>query len=152
MSFTYPKSIMFQCLKCGICCGNTPEKVRHILLLRSEAEKVSEATNKPISEFASRIANKTPYSYEMIKTGKGNCPCLKNNLCTIFPQRPLICRFYPFELKDPKNQPHKFRCTNECPGIGKGKTLKKTHYQKLYQLAKSRVRVERGHNECQNEA
>jgi len=151
MSFKYPNSILFQCTKCGICCGNTQEKVRHILLLRSEAKKISIATNKPIAEFASKIANKTPYSYEMTKTEKGNCPFLKNNHCTIYPQRPLICHFYPFELKDPKNQPHKFRYTNECPGIGKGKTLKKTHYQKLFQLAKSRVRVERRHKTPQNE-
>ena len=151
MSFNYPNGIMFQCVKCGICCGNTSKKVRHILLLTSEARKISIATNKPISEFASKITNKTPYSYEMTKTEKGNCPFLKNNHCTIYPQRPLICHFYPFELKDSKNQPHKFRYTNECPGIGKGKTLKKTHYQKLFQLAKSRVRVERRHKTPQNE-
>jgi Fe-S-cluster containining protein len=151
MSFKYPSNILFQCVKCGICCGNTPEKVRHILLLRSEANKISIATNKPISEFASKIANKTPYSYEMTKTEKGNCPFLKNNQCTIYPQRPLICHFYPFELKNTNNQPHEFHHTNECPGIGKGKTLKKTHYQKLFQLANYRVRVERRHDECQTE-
>jgi hypothetical protein len=138
-------------VKCGICCGNTQEKVRHILLLTSEAEKISTATNKPISEFATKIPDKTPYSYEMTKTEKGNCLFLKNNQCTIYPQRPLICHFYPFQLKNTKNQQHEFHYTKECPGIGKGKTLKKPHYQKLFHLAKYRVRVERRHNECQTE-
>ena len=151
MSFNYPRNIHFQCVKCGICCRNTQQKIRHILLLTSEAEKISTTKNKPISEFATKIANKTPYSYEMTKTEKGNCPFLNDNQCTIYPQRPLICHFYPFELKNTKNQTHEFHHTNECPGIGKGKTLKKTHYQKLFQLAKSRVRVERRHENPQNE-
>jgi Fe-S-cluster containining protein len=151
MGFNYPSNILFRCIKCGICCGNTKEKVRHILLLRSEAEKISLATNKPISMFASKITNKTPYSYEMTKTEQGNCLFLKNNHCTIYSQRPLICHFYPFELKETNNQPHEFHYTDECPGIGKGKILRKNHYQNLFQLAESRVRVERRHNECQTE-
>jgi hypothetical protein len=67
MSFNYPVAVRFQCLKCGICCGDTKEKTRHILLLRTETEQIAATTLQPISEFTVKIKNKTPYSYEMKK-------------------------------------------------------------------------------------
>ena len=42
---------------------------------------------------------KDSYSYEMKKNKKGKCFFLKENQCCIYEFRPIICRFYPFELK-----------------------------------------------------
>ena len=148
MTFDYPTKLRFQCTKCGICCGDTQEKTRHILLLSSEAEQIATATSQPIAKFAMKIDGKAPYSYEMKKTlENGKCVFLAKNRCTIYSLRPLICRFYPFELKMATNRKYSFLYTNECPSIGKGKTLNKNYFEKLFQLASTKTKAQRGPNE-----
>ena len=135
MRFDYPADLRFQCTKCGLCCGDTKKKIRHILLLTTEAEQIATAIAQPIPQFAAKIKGKTPYTYEMKKTPEnGKCLFLTKNRCTIYPIRPLICRFYPFELKSTK-QKYQFHYTTECPNIGKGKILHKSYFEKLLQLA-----------------
>jgi Fe-S-cluster containining protein len=139
MNFDYPHAVRFKCTKCGICCGNTQEKTRHILLLSAEAEQIAEATHQPVSEFSIKIEDKAPYSYEMKKNAEnGKCVFLKNNHCVIYFLRPLICRFYLFELKITANQKHEFLYTDECPSIGKGKTLSESYFNNLFRLASTK--------------
>jgi Fe-S-cluster containining protein len=139
VKFEYPAELRFQCTKCGLCCGDTQEKSRHILLLTAEAEQIATATSHPIPQFAVKIEGNAPYTYEMKKTPQnGKCVFLAKNRCTIYQIRPLICRFYPFELKS-TNQKYQFLPTSECPSIGKGKTLRKEYFKKLLQLAHSKT-------------
>lgn len=116
MRFDYPKNVHFSCTKCGLCCGDTAKKKRHILLLEKEAELLKAHTKQEISAFADKIPEKVPYVFEMHKTS-GKCVFLKNNQCTIYEVRPLICRFYPFEMSTDKNGVYKFRATDECPAV-----------------------------------
>ncbi len=135
-TFNYPKTVRFQCIKCGICCGDTKEKIRHVLLLEKDADQIAAMTSSAISDFAVKIKNKTPYKYEMKKTSEtGSCVFLENNQCTVYSKRPLICRFYPFELKVTGDQRHEFLYTDECPGINTGKMLNENYFRKLLQLA-----------------
>jgi Fe-S-cluster containining protein len=140
MSFNYPAVVRFQCIKCGICCGDTKEKNRHILLLKAEAEQIATTTSQPTSAFTVKIKDKAPYSHEMKKTEEGKCVFLENNCCTIYTARPLICRFYPFELKTAHDGKHTFLYTTECPGINKGSMLSKNYFRKLLRLAHARSR------------
>ena len=144
MNLDYPRSIRFKCVKCGICCGNTQERTRHILLLDEEADEITLATNQLISDFASEIENKTPYRYEMKKTGEdGKCVFLTRNRCIIYSKRPLICRFYPFGLATTRQRKTVYY-TKECPGIGKGETLREEDFQRLLRQANKRNRIGRG--------
>lgn len=68
----------------------------------------------------------------MKKTKKGKCVFLKDNSCFIYEARPLICRFYPFQLKNIKTDKYAFEYTTECPGIGKGPRLRKRFFEKLF--------------------
>jgi Fe-S-cluster containining protein len=135
MNFAYPRNTRFKCIRCGICCGDTKKKTRHILILEEEAQSIALATKKPISEFAVKLEGKEPYTYEMKKTSNGGkCLFLNDQNCTAYSKRPLICRFYPFGLET--NQTQKtFYFTTECPGIGKGKLIQETDYQKLLRRA-----------------
>ena len=144
MSFNYPVAVRFHCLKCGICCGDTKEKTRHILLLTTEAEQIATATLQPISEFTVDIKDKAPYSYELKKTEDGKCVFLKNNCCTIYNVRPLICKFYPFELKIADSGKYTFLYTSECSGINKGPTLSKKYFRKLFRLVRAKYRQPAG--------
>jgi len=143
LSFEYPKNVRFQCTRCALCCGDTKKRVRHILLLKKETERISEATYKPVEEFAVQIEGREPYVYEMKKTEEeGKCLFLKENLCTIYASRPLICRFYPFQLKTMKEGRHRFSYTTECPGIGKGERVEKSYLEKLFQQAHEQLMEE----------
>ena len=135
VNFDYPDTVRFRCIKCGICCGDTEEKTRHVLLLEKEAEQIAKATSQPTSEFAVKIDDRTPYKYEMKKSETGKCVFLENNCCTIYSLRPLVCRFYPFELKSSSNGKHRFLFTEECLGINKGRMLGEGYFRKMFRLA-----------------
>ncbi len=140
MDFIYPESVSFSCIRCGICCGDINEKKRHILMLSEEANEISARIGKNILNFADINENQPPYRYEMRKNEKGICIFLKDNKCDIYSSRPLICRFYPFELIDHPNEKYEFLFTNECPGIFKGKKIGKEHFIKLFLLACSKFK------------
>jgi len=129
LSFEYPKHVRFRCMRCALCCGDTEDKIRSVLLLEIEAERVSQKTLKVIGEFAEKIGDSEPYIYRMKKTDE-KCVFLKDDSCSIYQIRPLICRFYPFELQNIRNRPM-FTYTNECPGIGRGPQLKRGFFEKL---------------------
>jgi len=140
LDFTSPNDLLFECSKCGLCCGDTKQKARHILLLESEVNTISEAMCLPKQTFTKQIVNKTPYCYEMKKDFEGRCLFLKDNKCTIYSLRPLICRFYPFELEfDQATNTHVFDFTLECPETGKGKPFTKKDFRDLFLLAKDKL-------------
>ena len=141
MKLAFPRKIRFGCIKCGICCGDTQEKARHILLLSSEAEEIATSSLKSISEFANEIEGKTPYSYEMKKKPEnGKCVFLSSSSCTIYSLRPLICRFYPFELTPMANARYVFRYTKDCPGIGRERELERCYFENLFRLACTKMK------------
>lgn len=134
MSFQYPL-VRFKCKRCAKCCGDTEEKLRLILLLENEAQCISKKTEKHVNEFAENIQGYEPYAYVMKKTLDRKCLFLKNNLCSIYPLRPLICRFYPFQLEPLQNNTYKFSFTRECPGIGEGYQLKEKFFKRLFEMS-----------------
>ena len=140
MDFTYPSNLRFECNKCGLCCGNTRQKTRRILLLRSEAQQIVTETSCSISNFCIEIFDKSPYCYEMKKSEDGKCFFLKENQCTIYPLRPLICMFYPFQLTfDKEKNVHVFDFTFECPAINHGRTMCEKDFERLFELARQRL-------------
>jgi Fe-S-cluster containining protein len=140
VDFTYPVNIQFNCHRCGLCCGDTKQKNRHILLLEVEAKKIASHTSRLIPDFSVEIKDMPPYVYEMKKTSEGKCVYFKDNECSIYLLRPLICMFYPFELKfDEQKRLHNFDFTLECPGINKGKVFHVNDFKKLFDLAQERL-------------
>jgi Fe-S-cluster containining protein len=140
VQLNYPENLCFNCSKCGLCCGDTPSKTRHVLLPWLDAKEIARFTDKPIGDFATPINGKRPYVFEMRKTPDGKCVFLKDNKCTIYEIRPLICMFYPFELKTCESGVYSFRFTEECPGIfaanvEQNKALDREFFMELLNLA-----------------
>jgi len=131
LSFEHPSCVRFRCERCALCCGDTEHKVRRILLLKAEAECISEKSLKAIDEFAEKNEEFKPYVYSMKKRG-GRCVFLSDKSCSIYEIRPLICRFYPFQLKNMGGSRYLFTYTDECSGIGKGPYLKRSFFEKLF--------------------
>jgi Fe-S-cluster containining protein len=140
VDFLYPENLQFECNRCGICCGDTQEKTRHIIMLESEAKEIQEKTGLNLGEFCFEVSDKQPYRFEMKKQANGKCLFLKPEGCCIYEFRPLICRFYPFELKfDEAKQAYVFNPTVECPAINQGKLLNENDFRKLFLLAQERL-------------
>jgi Fe-S-cluster containining protein len=137
--FKYPKKIRFECMRCALCCGDTQTKTRHIIMTESEARRISEQTRHSSADFAYRIEGHAPYAYEMRKKREGTCVFLDEAFCTVYPFRPLVCRFYPFELKPEERGGFVFSYTDECPGIGRGKRLTRKEFQESLNEAKDRL-------------
>ena len=141
MGFTFPANLRFKCNGCALCCGDTDKKTRHILLLECEAEEIAAQTRQPKAAFCVPVEGKAPYVYEMKKSGDGKCVFLKENRCGIYPQRPLVCMFYPFELRQNENtKMHEFDFTAECPAIGEGAALTRRDFKKQFDAAKERLK------------
>jgi Fe-S-cluster containining protein len=142
--FEYPRSVNFVCERCALCCGDTEVRTRRILVLKLEAERISKKTRRSIAEFADRTVGSEPYAYEMRKDTSGKCVFLRSNECSIYAMRPLVCTFYPFELRPTGSNTFVFSYTDECPSIGKGPKLKKEYFEKLF--ARSKVLIKRKSN------
>jgi Fe-S-cluster containining protein len=139
VNFAYPAKVRFECDRCGLCCGDTKEKARHILLLEKEAKTISQETSLKISDFCIKILDRFPYTYEIKKTNAGKCIFLHDSQCLIYESRPLVCMFYPFELKFEKDKSeYKFNFTLECPRIDRGKAVRETDFRRMFELAKER--------------
>jgi len=132
LSFEYPEQVSFECERCALCCGDTEYKSRSILLLKGEADRISEINLLGLDRFAEKIQGFEPYIYRMKKSRNRKCVFLEGNSCSIYETRPLICRFYPFQLKNPREKGYVFEYTDECPGIGKGSQLKKAFFEQLF--------------------
>jgi Fe-S-cluster containining protein len=138
--FHYPKNLAFTCNDCGICCGDTNQKTRHILLTQKDAQQVVIHAKQPIAVFAVEIHNQAPYIYEIKKQPEtGKCVFHQNSQCTIYVARPLICRFYPFQLSTDETGTFVFTETDECPQIkpctSKSKKLSRKLFEQLLQQA-----------------
>jgi Fe-S-cluster containining protein len=139
VGFSYPLNVAFGCSLCALCCGDTKEKVRHIVLLESEVDSISAETSLPKQQFSEQT-DKPLYPYEMKKPHEGKCFFLKDNRCSIYCLRPLICRFYPFELTFSQDKGmYVFDFTVECPGINKGRAVTRKDFEELFSLARERL-------------
>lgn len=133
VDFSYPLDLRFKCIRCGLCCGDTENRRRRILMVREEAYAIAEVVDRRVSSFAVRVKGRLPYVYEVKKT-EGRCPFLEGADCAAYAVRPLVCRFYPFELTTEGGR-HVFRCTMECPGVGKGFRLGRGYFLRLLREA-----------------
>lgn len=126
----YPKNIRFECQRCGRCCGDTPERERKVLMLEREVEQISEITNLKLEEFSTPTSETEPYTYKMRKR-EGKCVFLKDAVCQIYNHRPLLCRFFPFCLKQIDDEIFEFDSSEECPGIGVGKIIEEVDFKAM---------------------
>ena len=99
-------------------------------------QRISRFTLIDVDEFARKINGFKPYTYVMKKNSSKKCFFLKLNSCLIYPIRPLICKFYPFQLNFTDNT-YVFTFTTECQGVGKGDILKKIFFKRLFKVFKT---------------
>lgn len=109
-------------------------------MIKSEAHDIAVQTGQQPEDFCIEVSAIQPYVYEMKKTSEGKCVFLRDNQCSIYQLRPLICRFYPFELKfDLQLNRHIFNYTLECPGINFGGVMRERDFLNLFLQATKKL-------------
>jgi Fe-S-cluster containining protein len=134
----YPDDVSWECQRCGLCCQDAAGHARRIRLLSVEVSEISRRTDIPAEELATRSSD-DPYRYEMRKDS-GKCRFLEGNVCQIYSNRPLVCRYYPFEMKSEGGSVRITLARGGCGGSNKGKRLYKSFFKNLAKVAIERFR------------
>lgn len=119
------------CRLCANCCKDSPTRIRRILFTEYDLKRIQRLELK-IDFYHISEHSIGPYFYEMVKKN-GSCIFLTDNKCSIYNDRPLICRFYPFTLN--KNTDYVFQADYECEGIGFNKLIKERLFKELIEEA-----------------
>jgi Fe-S-cluster containining protein len=132
----FPRT-MFECRVCGKCCVEDVRRGRRIVLTRTDALEISSATGIGLSEFAEENSSEAyPYAIRLVN---GRCFFLKpDNKCSIYPVRPLVCRFYPFVMQK-VGETYVFHADPFCPGLGEGTYLDEEYFERLVEQAEKRL-------------
>ena len=139
-SIIYPPNVRWKCVRCTMCCGDTPQRRRIIRALRVEVEEIAKKTGRQVEDFAFLLHKSEPYSYAIRKRQDGKCLFLVGNSCGIYLSRPLTCRFYPFSVNKHSTQTYEFQVTEEeCPGLGHGEKIGRNSFVKLLKIAEKRL-------------
>jgi Fe-S-cluster containining protein len=126
---SYPARVYWKCRRCSSCCRDTPSHLRRIRLLLKEAIEISKKTGIPVEQFT-RKTHDQRYPYEMRKR-HGSCIFLDGRYCRLYDYRPLVCRFYPFEMES-EGSSLKILFTGEsCPGRERGRRLGEGFFRRL---------------------
>ncbi|WP_406656510.1 YkgJ family cysteine cluster protein [Methanolobus sp. ZRKC2] len=95
------KEVGFQCDLCARCC--TREFNDHVFLLEKDIEAIEHVDPEaiqpaPYYELCDQHGNFYVSGYALKTEEDGSCIFLKDQRCTIYDNRPFICRLYPYML------------------------------------------------------
>jgi len=137
---SYPTRVTWGCHRCSGCCQDTANHSRRIRLLATEVIKISKETGIPVEQFAYETQDRT-YRYEMRKSN-GACYFLNGNRCILYDHRPLVCRFYPFEMRNEEGSLKILVAGQECVGSSNGQQLGEDFFRRLATEAIERLSQE----------
>jgi Fe-S-cluster containining protein len=132
LNISFP-NVKFKCIFCGKCCMNMNMNERKIVLTKKDVERILSVTKLKIEDFANENINeKYPYIMKLVS---GKCFFLdSHNMCIIYSDRPLVCRFYPFLMRK-IGKKYVFEADPSCPGLGDGEKLTEEYFLMLMKEA-----------------
>ena len=129
VEFYYPSNIMWDCLRCGACCGDVEKRERVIRLLFKDIQLLEKVTNE---EFYER---REDGSFEgLMLKNDGKCVFLTERGCRVYEERALLCRMYPFWLER-RGDFFVFGVDPDCPGQNEGRLLDERFFRELLVMA-----------------
>ena len=131
MLLNYPATF-FLCMNCGLCCRDTSERRRRILLTPADLDRITEVTKLPNEKY-SRSTHAAPKPFcRAMRKDSGTCVFLgSDTLCKIYDSRPIICRCYPFMVEFDDRSVSFSVSAKDCPGLGRGEKLRREFFEKL---------------------
>ncbi len=81
------------------CCCNC-NKIDMPIILPNEAKKIESTSRKPIESFAKKLTNNLYQMRRIDDDEDKGCVFFVNNSCSIYNNRPIDCRLFPFDFKE----------------------------------------------------
>lgn len=81
------------------CCCNC-NKIDMPIILPVEAKKIESISRKPIDKFAKKLTNNLYQMRRIDDDENKGCVFFINNACSIYENRPIDCRLFPFDFKE----------------------------------------------------
>ena len=98
----------YVCGRCGHCCINT-----HIRLNAYEITRLASAKGLSNNEFIDRYTQEG--GTEILHDSQGHCAFLVDDACSVYDDRPLVCRIYPLCLNNRAKDGEVFRLLEPDP-------------------------------------
>ena len=107
-------SKIFQCQKCGLCCKG----YGGIFVTGQEVKTIAKFLKITQDRFLSRYCEESQRR-TMLRTGENGCCILWDELCTIHPVKPSLCRTWPYLKSVLVDKNNLTVIRNACPGLSK---------------------------------
>ncbi|MEZ6209627.1 MAG: YkgJ family cysteine cluster protein [Phycisphaerales bacterium] len=122
----YEDGLRFECTQCGACCTGAPGYVN---FSEAEGRAIAARLGVLFEEFLMRYTVdhgslrslaevKTRHGYDCVFLDRATMP--GKAVCTLYGDRPLQCRTFPFWPENLKSASAWKRAARECEGIGRG--------------------------------
>ncbi len=113
----FADGLKFECTGCGDCCKFAEGFVAVSPL---EIDQISHYLNISYKQFVEVYTRKHQNIF-VLKDKDNACIFLEDNLCKIYPVRPMQCSTYPFWITNLKSQYRWKIVAEQCEGVGEGK-------------------------------
>jgi len=129
VEFYYLAGVRWSCGRCGRCCRDVEGHERRVLLLDGDIQRIRAAGAEGFHE----ATGEEPFTGVMAKHD-GVCVFYTPQGCTVYPDRALLCRMYPFWVER-QGDAFIIHADPGCPGVGDGPELDEGFYRELLGLA-----------------
>lgn len=113
------RAIGFQCSRCGDCCRGQGTDGSLVMVSRDEVERVASRLARPLFDVAEPYPEvvevrgaRCRLGWALRRDRDGACRLHDGEGCSIYADRPHLCRTYPFMLDGER------LIVSDCPGIG----------------------------------
>ncbi len=115
-SYFFDQGLRFNCTQCGACCVGEPGT---IYVSSPEIEAIAAAIDLTINDFTAQYLYPFRDSHSIKEDADGRCLFFDDG-CTIYDNRPLQCRTYPFWFSNLRSEERWQNVERQCPGTGIG--------------------------------
>ncbi len=127
--------IRFECQGSGNCCVSRGS-YGYVYLSKKDIRILSIGLKTTQKNFIKKYCQKTDGYVHLkeLKKNKGDCIFLIDKKCSVYKSRPIQCRTWPFWSENMNTKDWNNDIAKNCPGVGKGKLIKKKEILKQVQI------------------
>ena len=129
------KGIRFKCQGSGNCCVSRGS-YGYVYLSKKDIKTLSIGLKTTQKKFIKNYCDETDGFIHLkeLKKNKGNCIFLIDKRCSVYKSRPIQCRTWPFWAENMNTKDWNNDIAKNCPGVGKGKLIKKEEILKQIKI------------------
>ncbi len=116
----YQDGLQFTCTECGDCCTGAPG---YVWVSDDEIAALAERMKLAVEDFSRRYVRLVGRRKSLIEHANGDCCFLVDRKCTVYEQRPIQCKTWPFWDSNLRSKKAWKETCEVCPGAGQGELV-----------------------------